>query len=124
MDKIRVCSGFSDVRFSYVRVFGFDRNFACSGCSGFNCDIMQFCSRLNKVDFVEKMWRNLRKSLWVNCGKVLPRVVEKVVLHIFGGGFARFGRFCGKFCRRFTHRFNRGVDGVLHIFHIAYYYNY
>lgn len=124
MGKIEICSGFNDVRFSYVRVFGFDGNFTCSGCSDFICDTIPSYTQSNKVDFVEKMWRNLRKNLWVNCGKVLRRGVDKLVLHILGKRFARFDGFCGKFYKGFTHRFNRGRGGVLHIFHIAYYYNY
>lgn len=76
------------------------------------------------IDFVEKMWRSLRKSLWVNCGKVLRRSVDKSVLHNLGKRFTRLNGFCGKFCRRFTHEFYRGRSGVLHIFHIVYYYNY
>lgn len=76
------------------------------------------------IDFVEKMWRSLRKNLWENCGKVLHKFEEKLVLHILSGRFARFGEVCGKFCQGFTHRIYRGRNGVLHIFHIVYYYNY
>lgn len=121
MVKTESCSVFSNVRFYGVRVFGFGWDYVCSGYAR---DIMQFCKSLDKVDFVEKLWRNLRKSLWVNCGKVLRRAVDKRVLHILGERFARFGEFCGKFCSGFTHINNSGRHGVLHIFHIAYYYNY
>ncbi len=76
------------------------------------------------IDFVEKMWRSLRKSLWVKCGKVLLRAVDKLVLHILEERFARFGGFCGKFYAGFAQLNNREQDRVLHIFHIAYYYNY
>lgn len=124
MGKTEVCSGFRDVRFFCVRVFDFEVGFMCSGCTGFVWNIMTLWESSDKVDFVEKMWRNLRKSLWANCGKVLRRTVEKVVLHILGRRFARFGRICGKFCRGFAQGFNRGRGGVLHIFHIDYYYNY
>lgn len=113
MDRTEVCS-----------VFGVVRVLGCSGCSGLGCDIMTFCDSQDKVDFVEKMWRSLRKSLWVNCGKVLRRIVDKSVLHILGERFARFWEFCGKFCSGFTHEYNRGRSKVLHIFHIVYYYNY
>ena len=113
MGKTGVCS-----------VFGVVRVFECSGCSGFIYSITPLCKNLRKVDFVEKMWRSLRKSLWVNCGKVLRRIVDKLVLHILRKSSARFAGNCGKKCTGFTHAFYRGEGGVLHIFHIAYYYNY
>ena len=124
MGKTEVCSGFDDVRFSCVRVFDFGKNYVSLDCSGLVRDIMQLKMGSDKVDFVEKMWESLRKSLWVNCGKVLRRGVDKAVLHNSGKRFARFGGFCGKFYKGFTHGFYRGRSGVLHIFHIAYYYNY
>lgn len=105
-------------------VFGDVRVLVCSVCTGFTCDIMRFCKSLGKVDFVEKMWESLRKKLWVDCGKVLHWVVDKLVLHILGERFARFGGDCGKICKRFAHIDNRDNGKVLHIFHIAYYYNY
>lgn len=124
MDRIASCSGFYNVRVSCVRFFGLGSGFMCSGCTGFIHDTITLSNNVYKVDFVEKLWRSLRKSLWVNCGKVLRRGVDKLVLHNLRKRFARFTKVCGKFCRRFTHEFYRGKSGVLHIFHIAYYYNY
>lgn len=76
------------------------------------------------VRTVKKLWESMRKSLWGNGGKICT----------FGGwnGFYTFLRNFlhtssdngGKICRSFTHGDNRYRDRVLHIFHIAYYYNY
>ncbi len=124
MGRTGSCSVFGLVRFCDVRVLENDSEDSWLGCSGLVDSAMSYCDGSDKVDFVEKMWRSLRKSLWVNCGKVLHRAVDKSVLHILGKRFTRFGEFCGKFYNGFAHRFNRGKSGVLHIFHIAYYYNY
>lgn len=124
MDKTGVCSGFSNVRFLDVRVFDLGGDFSCSGCSGFIGDIMTFCICHDKVDFVEKMWINMRESLWEICGKVYHKVVDKLVLHILRKSFALLHVHSGKISPRFAHGFNRGKWRVLHIIHRPYYYNY
>ncbi len=73
------------------------------------------------VDFVEKMCKNLWGSWWESGGKKLEilwksKFYTKNVndLHLKLGG-------SGKIYQGFTHRNNRGMGGVLHIFHIVYY---
>lgn len=102
--------GFFDLFGNFlVRVLTFVRETLRSVCS---------------VDFVEKMWETMRKSLWGNGGKIYT-------FGGFGGFYTYFGEYLhirggcgGKISRRFTHGFNRVNGWVLHIFHIAYYYNY
>lgn len=76
------------------------------------------------VVFVEKLCKNMWASRWEKRGK--------------NCGFLENGKFCtkmqkvlhrkwvdgGKFCEGFARWFNRSLEGVLHSFHIAYYYNY
>lgn len=49
------------------------------------------------LDFVEKLWRNLRERLWKDLRKSFHRVVDFEVLHKNLGVFARFEEDCGKF---------------------------
>lgn len=105
-----ICSGF-------ILLFGF----YCSGYfSIWGVILRSGCS----VDFVDKMWENLRESMWASWWKKLGGFVEKKVLHIIVGKNPQYEVNCGKIFRRFTHRCNRGNYGVLHVLHRAYYYNY
>lgn len=103
--------------FGFCKLFG---NFLVRVSTCVREKLRSVCS----VDFVEKLCETMRKSLWVNGGKIYTlggfdefytKICEN--LHICGG--------CGgKISRRFAHDNNRDGNIVLHIFHIAYYYNY
>lgn len=71
------CSGFCGVRFlPHVRVAG------CSVCS---------------VDFVEKMWRSLGKTLWKLCGKSFIKLWKSEFYTIRWIIFHETKWLCGKF---------------------------
>lgn len=103
--------------FGFYKLFG---NFLVRVLTYVRETLRSVCS----VDFVEKMWETMRKSVWGNGGKIYTwswfdefytKICEN--LHICSG--------CGgKISRRFTHDNNRDRSMVLHNFHIAYYYNY
>ena len=57
------------------------------------------------LDFVEKLWENLRESLWENLGKSFHRMVDLVVLHILAWNFTHFVGICGKISQGFYTRF-------------------
>ena len=88
-------------------LFGFHGMFGFS-CSGFvdmpvqyydiNCkSVRSVCA----VDFVEKLWENLRESLWEKLGKSFHRVADSVVLHSLEWDFTHFVGVCGKISLRF-----------------------
>ncbi len=57
------------------------------------------------LDFVEKLWENLRESLWEKLGKSFHRMMDLVVLHILEWDFAHFVGNCGKISKWFCTRF-------------------
>lgn len=74
-----VCSGFCLQRV----------NTGCSGCS---------------VDFVEKLWENLRKTLWINCGKSFLDLWKKWFYTTRGLVFHELCKIVESFTRDFTHK--------------------
>ena len=62
------------------------------------------------VDFVEKMCKSLRESLWEKPWKSFHKMTKKAVLHINNVIFARQSEICGKiskwFCTQFYPRKN------------------
>lgn len=72
-----------------VRVLAFVRVFDCSGCS---------------VDFVEKLWENLRKTLWINCGKRFLDLWKKWFYTTRGLVFHELCKIVESFTRDFTHK--------------------
>lgn len=76
------------------------------------------------LDFVEKLWRNLRESLWKDLRKSFHRVVDFEVLHKNLGFLHALRKIVESFPGGFAHWFLSVKMVVLHIFHKAYYYNY
>lgn len=73
---------------------------------------------------VEKLWISLWKSLWESCGKIWRKLWENVFYTYFGEKVGVLHWVVEKFYKLICTRFNREKSGVLHIFHIAYYYYY
>ena len=128
----RFCSGFCELfgknnvrvlRFVRVRLFG-----KTSNVKSLQADLSKIDININffydSIDFVDKLWENLRESMWGSRWKRWSGFVEKRVLHKIAGKFAHNLGICGKIYKRFTQPNNRGKSGVLHVLHSAYYYNY
>ena len=92
-----------------VRVLAFVRVFDCSGCS---------------VDFVEKMWESLWGKRWENEEKLCGKEWIGRFLDCFCGIIKFFTSRVEKFCGWIYTCNYLCKGGVLHIFHIDYYYNY
>ena len=89
---------------------------------------LQGCGILAERGIVGKLWENLRESRWENGGEGFHSGVDfgKMSVEMWeSGGFAR--RFAGDL-HDDLHMEEGGVSllkrGVLHGFHITYYYNY
>jgi len=76
------------------------------------------------VVVVEKMWTSLWISLWESCGKIWQKLWENWFYTYFGEKVGVLHRVVEKFYNTICTWFNREKSGVLHIFHIAYYYYY
>lgn len=62
-------------------------------------------------NFVEKLWKSLRESLWENVGKSFHRVKDLVVLHILKRDFTHFVGSCGKISKWFCTRIHTCKNG-------------
>lgn len=102
---------------SNLGLFGFYELFGFS-CSGFMDDSVAYYNIFHKslcsvctVDFVEKLWRSLRESLWTNLRKSFHKVNDWMVLHSFGRNYTHFEGFCGKISKWFCTWFDICKNG-------------
>ena len=62
------------------------------------------CCSVCTVDFVEKLWENLRKTLWINCGKSFLDLWKKWFYTTRGLVFHELCKIVESFTRDFTHK--------------------
>lgn len=75
----------------------------------------------HSLAFVEKLWENLRESLWENCGKDCAKFLEKWFYTEFWLFPHSLGAISGKISRWLYTRYLTCKLGVLHNFHRLYY---
>lgn len=73
---------------------------------------------------VDKLWESLWVSVWESCGKNLKWLWEKCFCTYFSEKVEVLHVEVEKFCQSIYTWNNRCREGVLHSFHIAYYYYY
>lgn len=76
---------------------------------------------------VEKLWKNLGESVWVNCGKVSTNDCKNSVQYSKLWESGNCTHFLDRICRLISTKFLRILtcyEEDLHIFHITYYYYY